>query len=118
MPLLEFWAGLAALLHDDSATLTRQEPVPACVRQFWVFGQLSAYHELLDPVDWVDVVHTVHNDTPDLLQAFVGAHCGDCIALYEHIAVGQKLNCLGCMSASMSQNSPDIRPGGTWGQFS
>ncbi len=51
--------------------LTRQEPIPAFIRQLRILRQFPPNHELFDPVYRMYVVHAVDNDTADLLETLV-----------------------------------------------
>lgn len=90
-------------------TRTREEPVPVFIDQLWILGQFSPNHQLLDPVDRVDIVHAVDNDASDLFEALVGAHGGDSVALDEDVAVCEQLDGLyvsWTVSAPMRLNPP------------
>jgi hypothetical protein len=42
-------------------------------------------------VDWMHVLHAVHDDRAELLEALVGTHAGHCVALHKDVAVRQQL---------------------------
>ena len=48
----------------------------------------------LDTIYGVDILHTVKDDPPNLLQRLVWTHNADSVALHEHVATRQKFNCL------------------------
>lgn len=54
-------------------------------------SELSLDHKRLDVVDWMHVLHAVHDDRAELLEALVGTHAGHCVALHKDVAVRQQL---------------------------
>jgi hypothetical protein len=62
----------------------------------------------------VDVVHAVLDDAADLLEALVGSHARDRVALHQHVATGQQLDRLegrsvGACRVRMSNNDNKMK---------
>ena len=68
-----------------------QVGLPTLLGQLRVLLQLPHHHQLLDPVDGVDVVQTVLHDPPYLGEALVGSHHADGAAVNENVRVCQQL---------------------------
>ena len=83
---------------------TWQEPVPRLVDQLWVLGQFSPYHEFLDSVYRVNIVHTIHDNPSNFFETLERPHGRNSIPLDQHITFGQQLD--GFESASVGTDDP------------
>ncbi|KAF4126568.1 Zinc-binding dehydrogenase [Geosmithia morbida] len=82
--------GLAAVAERLPAEVG-EEAIPALVGEVGVLCELPLDHELLDVVDGVDVCHAVLDDAAYLLEALVGPHGRDGVAVDEDVGLGQEL---------------------------
>ena len=72
----------------------RQEAVPVLTGQLGVLSQLTLYHQLLNVVNWVNVLHGVEHNSAYSLECLEVAHSGDGIALDENVTLSKQLECL------------------------
>lgn len=63
----------------------------------------------LYPINWMDVLHTIEYDPPNLLQALIGTHSAYSCPLHEDVTLRQQLDSLGVFSTLACQSSLEER---------